>query len=131
MKINYPNTIFIAIMFLMSSFSNENVSLEKIWVYQKYNEKNQTFIYESGVKFKDAMCFQFLLGGKAKIRQNVSGCGTVMPGKKIEYETVEGIWTLTPDSVLIIQHLQFGIENTQRLKVVKVTEKQLIVKMGY
>lgn len=119
------------VMLVCPSFSFENVLVNKYWVHQKYNETNQSYCYRTDTKFRDVSCYLFLPDGNAKIRQNVSWCGTMAPDAKMEFETVEGKWSLTQDSILVIEHIQFGVNDTLRLKIIELTANQLIVKYAY
>lgn len=130
-KKNILVSISIAVFLISTSMTLNSVTLEKIWVVEKYNSENQTKIYRQESKLRDAMGFQLLADGKAKIRQNTNWCGTTFPGEKINYETVDGTWHLTTDSILVINYIQFGDSTTSRLRIISLTEQTLIVKDAF
>lgn len=126
------NSTTISLLFfaipMLTSFSRNKITVEKLWVAHGYNSDNQTFIYHSDTKFREARCLHLLAGGKARIKQNVSGCGTTFPGQKTAYEIVDATWALESDSLLILNYIQFGDPQVQRLKIISLTEKELAVK---
>lgn len=113
---------------ILSSFTRQKISLEKIWIYDSFDGALRTWTYTQQAKFQEKMCLQFLPDGKMWVKQNVSGCGTTFPGEKIQYEIVEGTWELNNDSVILLNYTQFGLDQTEHLRIIELSENKLVVR---
>jgi hypothetical protein len=121
--------IIVLPLFCLLSFSTSEIILEKTWVFENYNSTNKTMTYKQKAKFhKNKSGIQFLSNGKLKVKQNTSWCGTGERGEKINWEIVDGSWSISKDSIIIINHLLWGKNNTEKLKIIELSNKMLVVK---
>lgn len=125
----YSFLIIVLPLFCLLSFSASEITLDKTWIFENYNSTNKTMTYKQKAKFhKNKIGIQFLPNGKLKMKQNTSWCGTVERGEKINWEIVDGSWSMSKDSIIIINHLLWGKNNTEKLKIIELSNKKLVVK---
>lgn len=126
---NYSFIIIVLSLTVLSSFSTEEITIEKTWVFDSFNRTNETIIYKSKREFsKNKKGIQFLSSGKIKVKQGTSWCGTFSQGEKIDWEIVDGSWTISTDSIIVINHPLWGQNSTERMKIIELKKNQLIVK---
>jgi hypothetical protein len=115
--------VFTVLLLVSFSGSNDKISLEKVWVYDSYEDGTYTYI--SKKKFdKDKSGYEFMKDSIIKVRQNSGWCGT----PPIDYEIVRGKWSMASDSILRIEHPVLGSKTTLKLKILKLTQKELVLK---
>lgn len=125
----YAFIIIVLPLFCLLSFAGAEITLTKTWVFENYDSTNKTIIYNQKAKFhKKKSGIQFLSNGKLKVKQNTSWCGTVEQGEKINWEIVDGSWSMSKDSIITINHLLWGKNHSKKLKIIELSSKKLVVK---
>ena len=104
--------------------------LKKVWITQSYDKEKMIFSYKAKNRMpKKRLAFQFLENGKLKVRQNNSWCGTIGKNERINYETVEGSWEKISDSVFVMKYPRWGMDSTQKMHILKLTDDILVTKI--
>lgn len=118
---------------LLSGFNlleRENeIRLEGIWVYEKFDVYTQTTAYKRKSKFADQKFgFRFFNNGKLKVHINLSACGLTPVNTPVKFETVDGTWELTPDSMIHLAYPRWGQPHEENFKLSGLTQNTLILK---
>ncbi len=103
--------------------------LLKTWIAVKIDSSNNR-TYVSAKEFGNSIGLQFFKDEKirAQVPTNTS-CPSGI--KEVKFEIVDGTWSKLSDSVLITSFPLNGKNISERLKILKLTENELIVKLDY
>ena len=115
--------VFTVLLLISFSNSNEDISLEKIWVFDSCDNYSCTYINKKEFD-KYRIGYEFKKDGIIKVRQNMGSCGT----PPIYYEIVEGKWNMASDSIITIVHSSWKGKTRTELKMLKLTENKLVLK---
>lgn len=89
------------------------------WIYNSYEQRGKTrlFTYVRVRKFnKSKGGIAFYKGGRSRVRQNSSFCGT----PPIVYKTYTGKWNLYSDSTLCIKHNYWGGKTNRVYRLISI-----------
>ncbi|OXA78678.1 hypothetical protein B0A65_13185 [Flavobacterium frigidimaris] len=117
-------------IFVFSSFKKREATLIGIWKPEYFDEKTKIATYSQSSSFKKKSAgIQFFTDGKLKVKQSTGTCGTMDANEKINYEIVEGTWTISSDSIIELKHPLWGQNLTEKYKLKELTENKLVVQI--
>ena len=125
--------LIILFFFVFGSFKKREATLITTWIPEYFNEKTKNIIYKQSPNFKKKNAgIQFFTDGKLKVKRSTGTCGTIDANEKINYEIVEGTWTISSDSIIELKYPLWRQSFTEKYKLKELTKNKLVVQiMGW